>query len=392
MRLAPVFLGSLARRRVATLFSFAAVVLGVALGMGVHAVHEAALSEFGRGLRAMAGEADLQVVGPRVGFDEGLYALLAARPEVAEASPVVEVEAKLTGREETLQLLGVDVFAAARVTPALLARPAAMPEGAAGPDRFAVLAEDRIFLSAAAQTALGVRPADRLRLQVGTKDLTLLVAGDLPGVAEQRRLAVMDIAAGGAGAHTFGVSAEARGCDRRGRLPHASTPPCGSSLCLAPCGSVAKPDTRSTRNTVGRGAPRSPASGRPGSGARSGARGPPSTPACHCTAARRTRCARPRPAWNTKRGRARRLQGRRSSRRQAPPRRGGQRSAGDGFGPAAGPAQRRQKSDRFGKLQQANPGRENIGITAKASGASSGSRRRTQPRGPLRNRSIIAVS
>ena len=94
MRLAPVFLGSLARRRVATLFSFAAVVLGVALGMAVQAVHEAALTEFGRGLRAMAGEADLQVVGPRGGFDEGLYALLAARPEVAEASPVVEVEAK----------------------------------------------------------------------------------------------------------------------------------------------------------------------------------------------------------------------------------------------------------------------------------------------------------
>ena len=35
MRLAPVFLGSLARRRAATLFSFAAIVLGVALGMAV---------------------------------------------------------------------------------------------------------------------------------------------------------------------------------------------------------------------------------------------------------------------------------------------------------------------------------------------------------------------
>ena len=72
MRLAPVFLGSLARRRVATLFSFAAIVLGVALGMAVQAVHEAALSEFSRGLRAMAGEADLQVLGPRGGFDENL--------------------------------------------------------------------------------------------------------------------------------------------------------------------------------------------------------------------------------------------------------------------------------------------------------------------------------
>jgi putative ABC transport system permease protein len=195
VRLAPVFLGSLGRRRVATLFSFAAVVLGVALGMGVQAVHEAALAEFGRGLRAMAGEADLQVVGPRVGFDEGLYALLAARPEVAEASPVVEVEAKLVGNEETLRVLGVDPFALARVTPALLGRPAEWSEAAADSDRFAILADDHIYLSAAAQIALGVKTADRLLLQVGTQDLTLRVAGDLPGVAENRRLAVMDIAA-----------------------------------------------------------------------------------------------------------------------------------------------------------------------------------------------------
>ena len=48
MKLAPVFLGSLARRRAATLFSFIAIVLGVALGMAVQAVHEAALGELRR--------------------------------------------------------------------------------------------------------------------------------------------------------------------------------------------------------------------------------------------------------------------------------------------------------------------------------------------------------
>ena len=124
MRLAPVFLGSLARRRMATFFSFIAIVLGVALGMAVQAVHEAALNEFGRGLRALAGEADLQVVGPRGGFDENLYAMLASRPEVAAASPLLELEVKRTGTGETLQLFGVDVFAVAGVTPVLLPRPA----------------------------------------------------------------------------------------------------------------------------------------------------------------------------------------------------------------------------------------------------------------------------
>jgi putative ABC transport system ATP-binding protein len=54
--LAPVFLGSLARRRMATLFSFIAIVLGVALGMAVQAVHEAALVRIWAGLaHAMVG-------------------------------------------------------------------------------------------------------------------------------------------------------------------------------------------------------------------------------------------------------------------------------------------------------------------------------------------------
>ncbi|HXE39655.1 MAG TPA: FtsX-like permease family protein [Azonexus sp.] len=188
MKLAPVFLGSLARRRLATLFSGAAIVLGVALGMAVQAVHEAALAEFAHSLQTLAGEADLQVVGPRGGFDENLYAVLAARPEVAAASPVVEVEVKLPGRPEILQLLGVDVFALARVTPALL------PAGS-GSERFAALSDDGLFLGGAAQEALGVQPGATLRVQSGTEIADVRVVGELPGVRDNRRLAVMDIAA-----------------------------------------------------------------------------------------------------------------------------------------------------------------------------------------------------
>lgn len=173
----------------ATLFSFVAIVLGVALGMAVQAVHEAALGEFGRGLRTLAGAADLQVLGPRGGFDENVYALLASRPEVADASPVLELEIKRAGTDETLQLLGVDIFALARVTPALLPKPAEPAE------RFATLADDSVFLSAAARTALGLEPGDSNDFQAGTRRMTFRIAGDLPGAAENRRLAVMDIAA-----------------------------------------------------------------------------------------------------------------------------------------------------------------------------------------------------
>ena len=189
MSMARVFLGSLAKRRVATLFSTAAIVLGVALGMAVQAVHEAALSEFGRGLRAMVGAADLWVVGPRGGFDEQLYAQLAARPEVQDISPVVEVEVRLGAQAQTLQLLGLDVFALAAVTPALL------PHPQAGAQRLTTLSDDAIFLSSAALSALNLKVGDRLELAGSERGLSLRVAGDLPGAASQARLAVMDIAA-----------------------------------------------------------------------------------------------------------------------------------------------------------------------------------------------------
>ena len=189
MSMARVFLGSLAKRRVATLFCATAIVLGVALGMAVQVVHESALSEFGRGLRSIAGDADLLVVGPRGGFDESLYAQLAARPEVRDVSAVVEVEVRVAGRQETLQLLGIDVFSLAGVTPALI------PSPGAGTDRLAALSGDSIFLSSAALSALDVKVGDVLQIPASQRSLSLRIAGDIPGSAANSRLAVMDIAA-----------------------------------------------------------------------------------------------------------------------------------------------------------------------------------------------------
>lgn len=194
MRLAPVFLGSLARRRLATLFSLVAIILGVSLGMAVQAVHEAALNEFGRGMRSLAGAADLQVVGPRGGFDEKLYGVVASRAEVAAASPVLEIDVGLVGRDEKLPLLGIDVFALAQVTPALLPRPV-FPESSTPADRFATLAQDNVFLSSAAQQALGRKTGQHIDFQAGSGKLRFRIAGDIPGADENRRLAVMDIAA-----------------------------------------------------------------------------------------------------------------------------------------------------------------------------------------------------
>ena len=99
MTLAPVFLGSLGRRRMASLFSLLAIILGVALGMAVQAIHEAALNEFGRGVRTLAGEADLRLVGPASGFDEALFEQILRHPDIAAATPIVEIDAKLAGHD-----------------------------------------------------------------------------------------------------------------------------------------------------------------------------------------------------------------------------------------------------------------------------------------------------
>src|SRR5690606_815941 len=133
---------SLLRRRLASALSLLAIGLGVALGLAVHLIHGAALDEFGRGMRAVAGKADLQAVGARDGFDEGLFVTLARRAEVAAASPVLEIEARLPGREESLRILGVDLFRVLRVQPGLMP----LADGDGDDLRFAALRPGVVFL------------------------------------------------------------------------------------------------------------------------------------------------------------------------------------------------------------------------------------------------------
>ncbi len=205
-----LFLASLWRRRLATLLSILAIALGVALGLAVQLIHAEALNEFGRGMRVLSGEADLQVVGPQAGFDEALYLRLAQRPEIAEASPLLEIEARLPGRERNLRILGVDLFRLARVTPTLLPVAAVEDEtqatsGAETPAlaaptarqdfRLQPLQEGVLFLSPAAASQLGLTSGEQLAVQSGLGQAILTIAGQVPGAGRGQALAVMDIAA-----------------------------------------------------------------------------------------------------------------------------------------------------------------------------------------------------
>ncbi|HXX46698.1 MAG TPA: FtsX-like permease family protein [Myxococcota bacterium] len=165
--------------------SVLAIALGVALGYAVQLINRAAINEFGAAVQALSGEADLAVRGPRAGFDESLFPRLAASAEVAVASPVLEVDAKLPGRREPLQILGLDIFRAARIQPFLAA--------GAG-DRLDFLRPDRVFLSAAAAEWLDLKRDDSLSIQVGLRVVSLRVSGVI-GEALRQRFAVIDLGA-----------------------------------------------------------------------------------------------------------------------------------------------------------------------------------------------------
>ena len=180
-----LFRGAFAQQRLRGLLGIGAIALGVALGYAVQLINAAAVNELTLSARTLGGIADLEVLGPRTGFDEALYPLLARRPEIAVASPVVEVEARLSGRDEALRIVGVDVLAAARLDPGWAAATA---------DRFDVFRSDALLLSPAAAGAFGVTTGGTLALQSGLDVLPLRVAGVLTTDGAQR-FAVMDIAA-----------------------------------------------------------------------------------------------------------------------------------------------------------------------------------------------------
>ena len=183
---AALFLAPLAQHKGRLAVSVLAIALGVALGYAVQLINAVALNEFSQAVRSLAGEADLEIRGPRSGFDELLYPRLARLAQVAVASPVLEVDAKLPGRQEPLRVLGVDAFRAAQVQPALI--------GNAPADLLDLLRPDALFLSPAAADWLGLKTGDRLAVQVGLAEVSLRVAGLLHSGGRER-LAVMDIAA-----------------------------------------------------------------------------------------------------------------------------------------------------------------------------------------------------
>ncbi len=164
-----------------SLLSAAAVALGVALGFAVSLVNRAAVEDLAASVRALAGEADLEVRGGRAGFPENLYAALARLPGVAVASPVLELDAGLEGGG-AVRLIGIDPLRAAGIQPALFLD---APER-----RIELMKPDVVLVSA----SMGLRAGSRLKVVSGLDLVEFQVAGELPASSLRGAAALTDIA------------------------------------------------------------------------------------------------------------------------------------------------------------------------------------------------------
>lgn len=169
----------------------ACIALGVALAGAVHTIHSSALDEIGRAARALSGTADLELRGPRNGFDDALYAPIALLPGVLVASPVLEVEATLAERAETIRVLGIDAFRAVRLQAGFIAP----SSGASVEASAARLDATYAWLTPLALAKMGVKVGDEFALRAGSSVARFQVAGALPALDSAGAVAVVDIAA-----------------------------------------------------------------------------------------------------------------------------------------------------------------------------------------------------
>ncbi len=169
-----------------SLLAVVAIAIGVALGLAVHLINASAAGEFGRAARQLAGEADLVVQGGRTGFDEQLYPTIAKMAGVVAASPVLEMEAALHGRRDTLKIIGIDALRAYALQPQLA--------GADNGARNALFDTDAIRLSTSAARALDAAVGSTVTFKVGMKPLPLRVVEIIPDASYRQHLGLMDIA------------------------------------------------------------------------------------------------------------------------------------------------------------------------------------------------------
>lgn len=172
-----------------TVLAVIAIALGVALGFAIYLINRVAADEVSLAARSVFGLADLAIGHSGDGFDEDLYPVIARLPGIEVASPVVQVEAKLTGKRGSLTLLGMDAFRSQHLQPSF-----ARLSGTLSPGDVGLSGTPSVYLSASAARSLNLAADDVLEVQVGMRPERFKVAGVLPAAALQDRAGVIDIA------------------------------------------------------------------------------------------------------------------------------------------------------------------------------------------------------
>jgi putative ABC transport system permease protein len=172
-----------------TLLAVLAIALGVALGFSVYLINRVAADEVQGASRSLFGLADLAIKAPGAGFDESLFPRIARLPGVAAASPVVELQVRLPGRDQSLKLIGIDPFRAVQMQPALAGAGATTERRGQG-----MLAENSVWLSPAAAQSLALAVGDEFDVQVALDRVRFEVAGLLPPGLYRQPVGMLDIA------------------------------------------------------------------------------------------------------------------------------------------------------------------------------------------------------
>nr|WP_315489089.1 ABC transporter permease [uncultured Rhodoferax sp.] len=184
-----------------TAAAIVSVMLGVALAFAVHVINASALDEFAQAVRSVGGQPDLELrarTGATAGIDEALLGRMARHPDVALASPVLELSSYALNTQDQqaktpkfgesprlqLRMIGVDAIRVGQLNPDLIPLPSATA------DRLDIFAPDTVFLNVSARSRI---TGDMVQLQWGLQTKTVRVAGTVRAAGPP--LAVMDIAA-----------------------------------------------------------------------------------------------------------------------------------------------------------------------------------------------------
>lgn len=165
-------------------------ILGVALGVAVVVAIDLATASarraFDLSTQSVTGRATHQIVGGPHGLDESLYRRLRVELGVRAAAPVVEGYVQALPLNQTLQVLGVDVFAEAPFRPYL-----AGSDSGGEVDLASLLAEPgTALLAETTARRAGLNPGDRLPLQVGPRTTEVRLVGLLRPADEPSRRAL----------------------------------------------------------------------------------------------------------------------------------------------------------------------------------------------------------